>query len=235
MAIYKNTPPIVTNGLVLYVDAKNLQSYITGSTSVFNLVGTSAGIFGGNVGNNTGQSPGFNIDGYWTFNSSSQQNISWGDNFDLTTTNISGFVWGWVESAIAQLPWIDKLASNGNYRLHTSVTGQIIFGIRNTANVYEQITSNAGVVQFQRWNYIGFTFNNETRTGKTYINGNLVQTNIFTIDRGNTSEVLRTGYQTNNGFALNGRVATLSIYEKELTAQEVLQNYNATKSRFNLL
>jgi hypothetical protein len=234
MAIFKNNPPIITNGLVLYVDAKNPISYITSSTSVFNLVGSTTGIFGGNVGNTTGGAPGFNTEGYWTFNSSSQQNISWGDNFDLTTTNISGFVWGWVNSAIQQLPWIDKLSSNGNYRLHTSATGQLIFGIRNTANVYEQMTSATGIVQFQRWNYIGFTFDNATRTGKTYVNGTLVQTNVFTIDRGNTSEVLRTGYQTNNNFALNGRIATLSIYEKELTLPEIQQNYNATKTRFGL-
>jgi len=233
MGFYRG-PKIVTNGLVLHVDAKNPISYTTGSTSVYNLVGSTTGIFGGNTGNNVGQSPGFNTDGYWTFNSSSQQNISWGDTFDLTTTNISGFVWGWVESSIAQLPWIDKLASNGNYRLHTTSTGQIIFGIRNTASTYEQMTSGVGIVVFQRWNYIGFTFDNVTRTGKTYINGNLVQTNTFTIDRGNTGEVLRAGYQTNNAFALNGRVATLSLYEKELTINEIQQNYNAVKTRFGL-
>ena len=162
MGFYRG-PNIITDGLVLSVDAKNPSSYITASTSVFNLAGSTTGIFGGNVGNTTGEAPGFNTEGYWTFNSSSQQNISWGDNFDLTTTNISGFVWGWVNSAIASLPWIDKLASNGNYRLLTSNTGQLIFGIRNTANAYEQMTSNTGIVQFQQWNYIGFTFNNTTR------------------------------------------------------------------------
>lgn len=233
MGFYRG-PNIVTDGLVLSVDAKNPSSYVTASTSVFNLAGSTTGIFGGNVGNATGGAPGFNTEGYWTFDSSSQQNISWGDNFDLTTTNISGFVWGWVNSAIAPLPWMDKLASNGNYRLLTSNTGQLIFGIRNTANAFEAMTSATEVVEFQRWNYIGFTFNNTTRTGKTYINGALVQTNIFTIDRGNTSVVLRAGYQTNNGFALNGRIATLSIYEKELTLEEIQQNYNATKTRFGL-
>ena len=32
MAIYKNTPPIVTSGLVLHLDAGNLKSYTSGST-----------------------------------------------------------------------------------------------------------------------------------------------------------------------------------------------------------
>jgi len=225
---------IVTEDLVFHVDANNIVSYVSGLTTVFNLAGSATGIFGGNTGNAVGGAPSFNSGGYWTFDSSSQQNISFGDNFDLTTTNISGFVWGWVESATAQLPWIDKLSSGGNYRLHTSATGQIIFGIRDGANVYQQMISNTGVVEFQKWNCIGFTFNNNTRTGKTYINGNLVQTSVFTIDRGNTSEVLRIGYQTNNGFGLNGRIATVSLYQKELTLNEIQQNYNATKSRFGL-
>ena len=32
MAIYKNTPPIITSGLTLYLDAANSKSYVTGST-----------------------------------------------------------------------------------------------------------------------------------------------------------------------------------------------------------
>jgi hypothetical protein len=32
----------------------------------------------------------------------------------------------------------------------------------------------------------------------------------------------------------NGNIAIVQIYNRALTAQEVLQNYNATKSRFNL-
>jgi len=35
MAIYKNTPPIVTNGLVLALDAANPQSYI-GDRNILN-------------------------------------------------------------------------------------------------------------------------------------------------------------------------------------------------------
>jgi hypothetical protein len=32
MAIYKNTPPIITDGLTHYLDAANSKSYVTGST-----------------------------------------------------------------------------------------------------------------------------------------------------------------------------------------------------------
>ena len=57
--------------------------------------------------------------------------VSWGDNFDLITTSISGFVWGWANSLNEYIPWIDKLSGNGNYRLHSGANGRINFGIRN--------------------------------------------------------------------------------------------------------
>ena len=37
-----------------------------------------------------------------------------------------------------------------------------------------------------------------------------------------------------NSFTLVGNIASTSIYNRALTAQEVLQNYNATKGRFGL-
>jgi len=39
MAIYKNTPPVVTSGLVLCLDAANRQSYVSGSTTWRDLSG----------------------------------------------------------------------------------------------------------------------------------------------------------------------------------------------------
>ena len=39
MAIFKNNPPIVTDGLMLYLDAANRQSYVSGSTTWRDLSG----------------------------------------------------------------------------------------------------------------------------------------------------------------------------------------------------
>ena len=36
------------------------------------------------------------------------------------------------------------------------------------------------------------------------------------------------------GFYLNGNIGQVQIYNKALTQQEILQNYNATKGRFGL-
>jgi hypothetical protein len=218
--------PTVTDGLVLAVDAGNLVSYESGSTTVYNMTGSINGTLTNGVKYNS------NNGGHWEFDGVDDY-ITWGDNFDLVSSNISGFVWGKVNTLDDYTPWLDKLSGWGNYRFHSDVVGRLILGIRDSNNAYQQtITTN--VLSIDTWYNIGFTFNNSTRESKIYLNGNLIHSNTFTIDRGDTTTDLQTGYQANNGGTLNGAVATLSLYDKVLTADEVLQNYNAQKSRFGL-
>jgi hypothetical protein len=215
---------IVTDGLVLMVDANNLVSYPKSGTTAYPLTSS----INGTLINGTSFNSSYG--GYWAFDGVDDY-ISWGDNFDLTSTSISGFVWGWANSLNNYLPWIDKLSGNGNYRFHADSTGGLIFGIRNTANAYEQMQTGI-LISPNTWYHLGFTFNNSTREGKIYVNGQVQLSYTFTIDRGDTTTNLQTGYQANNGGTLNGRIASLSLYNKTLTSDEVQQNYQATKDKF---
>jgi hypothetical protein len=42
------------------------------------------------------------------------------------------------------------------------------------------------------------------------------------------------GYTGGKAYYYNGNLAICRVYNKELTSAEVLQNYNATKGRYNL-
>jgi hypothetical protein len=216
--------PIVTDGLVLAVDAGNLVSYESGSTAVYNMTGSINGTLMNGVKYNS------NNGGYWEFDGVDDY-ITWGDNFDLVSSNISGFVWGKVNTLDNYTPWIDKLSGGGNYRFHSDVGGRLVLGIRDSNNAYQQ-TITTSVLSIDTWYNIGFTFNNSTREGKIYLNGRLIRSNTFTIDRGDTTTPLQTGYQSNNEGTLNGALATLSLYNKALTSAEISQNYNAQSSRF---
>ena len=66
-----------------------------------------------------------------------------------------------------------------------------------------------------------------------YYNTLLIDTGVSTVEIGNTTNY-RIGLNTVNGEALNGKVYSLVIYNRALTSQEILQNYNTTKRRFNL-
>lgn len=84
------------------------------------------------------------------------------------------------------------------------------------------------------WQQIGFTCDGSNVS--FYINGSFVSTWA-----GNTGTILGPGgfghtYGDSNipSRPLDGKIAQVSIYNKALTADEVLQNYNAYKSRFGL-
>jgi hypothetical protein len=69
-------------------------------------------------------------------------------------------------------------------------------------------------------------------TAKIYINGQLVTTGQF--NWSTTKGVMSIGRQTNGGEFANGKISQVSCYSKELSADEVLQNYNALKVRYGL-
>jgi hypothetical protein len=48
----------------------------------------------------------------------------------------------------------------------------------------------------------------------------------------NIDEELRIGTFRQSGFELHGNIGQIKIYNKALSAQEVKQNYNATKKRY---
>ncbi len=64
--------------------------------------------------------------------------------------------------------------------------------------------------------------------------------NIGIVKRMSDDATLTVGFNSNNELdtdvveLFNGNIAQASIYNKALTAEEILQNYNATKSRFGL-
>ena len=70
-----------------------------------------------------------------------------------------------------------------------------------------------------------------------YINGVLANSAIFSgISQTSTSTSIFTigGRTAGDIYPFNGKVSQVSIYNRALSASEILQNYNAQKSRFGL-
>jgi hypothetical protein len=93
-------------------------------------------------------------------------------------------------------------------------------------------------VLINQWYYVGCTRNGNEF--KLYINGLLDSTSVKSISfNDNNKYELGTdsGVNANNNLRnsyLNGNISSVQIYNRALSAQEVLQNYNATKGRFGL-
>ena len=226
MSTLSGGPNIVVDGLVLYLDAANRYSYVSGSTAWRDLSrsGNNGTLINGPTFN-TGSGGSIVFDGIDDYVSSNTTAAS--------LTGINGiFTLGcWFKtSQIAQQMlvgcpdtprfYIETFNRSGNLVAH--------WGIGNTNNSsLSSAIININTFYFYLINYDGNVVN-------SYLNGILTDTDIIGTQSYN-SNTLRIGkYLDGFPLQLNGNISQVSIYNKILSAQEVLQNYNATKTRFGL-
>lgn len=100
--------------------------------------------------------------------------------------------------------------------------------ITNIGNQYASTSTDPSTTQFS--NFCG-TYDGANI--RLYLNGTLLatQSQTGTINNGGIGRI--SGYD-NGGEIWDGNISTFSIYNRALTVTEVLQNYNATKTRFGL-
>ena len=87
---------------------------------------------------------------------------------------------------------------------------------------------------YGKWDHVCCTVSGTTIS--LYVNGTLDTTGTFTGTRQTNNVPLRLGGSYTNGsvnYMMSGKMANVLIYNKALTAAEVLDNYNSTKSRFS--
>jgi hypothetical protein len=223
-------PDLIQDGLVLSLDASDRNSYVSGSTTWFDLSGL----------NNSGS-----LTNGPTFNTGSLGSIVFDGTNDLIIkdTTFSGL----PSSQLSVFTWIKFNNVNAYYELiaqgrtPTNFQGEWVLGLVNTAKIlffdynngygFGETTSNATILANQ-WYHVGFVKNQTS--GRFYIQGSLDRT-ITGIDvtYTNTGYVIGGGYR-DSSYYLSGNIASVQIYNRALSAQEVLQNYNAQKSKFGL-
>lgn len=232
------TPTIVTNGLVLNLDAANTKSYVSGSTNWFSLGNPS--LSGSLVNgptfstNNAGGILFDGVDDYVLVNSGSTLINPTTAITVASYFNISSYGANYAPLILKQNNYNSFLEQYALYLVNTEI-GFAITGVdrsqkiaRSTADYRNQFIQAVGTCDIN------------TDELKLYINGILIQTTSFTstfdiadtpINIGGTG-VLKFGPPF-NGFA-NGKIYTAQIYNRALSQQEITQNYNAYKSRFGL-
>lgn len=243
---------IVADGLVLYLDAANTKSYISGST-VWNDISRSQ--LNGTLTNGP------------TFNSANGGSIVFDGSNDYIDNigDLSSFSFIQNTNIFSVSFWFKVDVINTEYRImgNTVTTAEKGFSIAlryltdygfNALGCYTNYgvgtnlvslgTTNDNIITDTNWHHACYTINNTT-SGLWYIDGRSVTTTIrkpasLTVTNvkstGNSSRTLNVG-RTNaatTASPLNGNIAQVQIYNRTLSASEVLQNYNVTKSRFGL-
>jgi len=238
MAIYKNTSPIVTNGLVLYLDAANRQSYVSGSTNWYSLTNSllSGSLVSGSIfSNNTGGSIIF--DGIDDYSITTPTPISLRGNPSFT-------VEGWFKrngSWSGGATWgIGGDAAQGGINSYNSSTNLISIDLWGTSTY-----STGQTYSLTDWKHVVWTYNGGGFTTSNiiiYINTVPYTGANLTINRGGSGTpnintngiVLARAGTVENSYYSPIIIANFKIYNRVLSTDEVLQNYNATKTRFNL-
>jgi hypothetical protein len=224
---------IVTNGLVLALDAADKNSYVSGSTTWNDLSGNS----------NSGSL----INGP-TFATSSLQftrisipagtathillNNTIGDDFTISSwiqttqvgSNIAHYTTMYIVSA--------EVGGPGNdFGFGVNSSGQIAFGAGPN-----DTTIAGGVVNTGIWCNVVATRVKSSGLISLYINGSL--SNSGTGNAGNTlnanSKIKIGSGDDGPAVSFGGNIATTQLYNRALTATEIQQNYNTQKSRFGL-
>jgi len=221
-------PSIVKNGLVLCLDAADRNSY-SGTGTVWKDISTN---------NNTATlvaGPGYSFSngGYFTFNGSTQYALV-NNSIISSVTNSSIFIWFYPTAAGQIISELGQSAINTSYHdsnIEISSGGVISFSCWPGLST-NKVTS---AQSFNSWYYLGFTYSDTLLTA--YINGISVGTTTFTRSGpGSLYYGLCAADGTNMGTQAYGAgsMGNFKVYNRGLSALEVLQNYNALKGRFNL-
>ena len=141
--------------------------------------------------------------------------------------------------------WVNRTASVNSYNMFMGRylpyfalrSDQILFS--NSINSTQRSVYSTGFTPSNgTWYHLTFTteYDGTNTTSKIYINAVLNNSGSFTGSQTQHSQgfAIGDGRDSGNWYPFNGKVSNVKIYDKTLTAAEILQNYNATKSRFNL-
>ena len=226
---FRYSPKIVTDGLVLAVDAANKKSYPGSGTVWYDLSGnnTNGTLTNGPVFD-SGNAGTIDFDG-------TNDYISFPSNIFSTLTSITISCWFYWTNLERWTRIFDFGASTSVYMFLTprSSLNRPRFTIR-APSLSEQIINAPSAISTNVWSNIVITLNGTT--GIMYMDGVSIQSNSISStpdDLGNTTNNWIGKSQFSDPY-YTGNIANVTIYNKALSAAEVLQNYNAVKTRFGL-
>jgi len=222
------TTPIVTDGLVFNMDFANRASYprtgTTATDTINNLTGTlsSTPTFDTDAGGN------FDLDGtdYIDIGAVTEMN---------STTKMTISYWCKKSASDKDMVIGSQLSSTNGFWLQWYSDGNVYWNPRNGSSYGRSYA----LTYTSDWICLTGTYDgslSQSNRCKTYVNGVLVLDGTgtppadFSSTAGNSFRISGLG----GSFYSDGNVANVQIYNRALSDNEILHNYNALKSRFGL-
>ena len=253
MAFHYN-PTLVTDGCVFAIDAANIKSYSGSGFTVNGLVGGIGGTLVNGVGFTSSNYGSFVFDGsndYFESPHSSSLNISgsitvdvWVYMTSLTNTGDPNLICKYSNAGgSSNQSWI-LFKSTGDYRSYSpdglsANNNEFCWLASSSGNFTGALIGTGEQVITNTWYNVAAIYNSSTEKMQIYINGQL-KTNVTRT--GQTSGVLSTnlrnlqigGTPLDSNRWVQGRIPVARVYNRALSASEILQNFNATRGRYGI-
>ena len=218
----QHSPRIVTDGLILCLDAANKQSYPGSGTVWTDLAGSNNGTLTNGP----------------TFSSENGGSIVFdGVNDIANTTYVSANTYtfsAWFKTNVVSDGYRNIISiPTPNYSLVLLDNDSPNLGFWTNDNLNGESLSTP-TISTNTWYNVAFVREGNNTTGgyKAYLNG-VLYGNANTGTWSSTAN-LSVGGRTDTAQFLNGNISQVYIYNRTLSPTEILQNYNATKGRYNL-
>lgn len=235
-------PNIVTDSLQLYLDVGNSKSYPGTGSTWYDLSGNG---HNATLYNNLGTTYTDTYKGTLDFNGSNHYaRVTDSNNFN-PNGGITAICWFRIESfpAFSQYRLINQQESSlrawglqyarADY-IGGGTSSEIVAFCHSANNITNLNVYTLTKLSINTW--YNFAFTNDGTTLKIYLNGILDNSETAlsgspyaTIAADIAIGITGQGY---NQFWANGKMGLLMFYNKPLTANDILQNYNATKGRY---
>lgn len=219
---FANGSRIVTDGLVLALDASDRNSFVSGSTTWNDLSGNN---YNGSLVNGP------------TYSSANGGSIVFNGTTNYIDTGKTAAQLGVYDADYTFDAWVyptDFTNDRTMFGTDQSATRQGLHLVFRNGTIYQgHYAQDAaiGTGTLNAWNNICYTYRVSSRAASMYKNGVLQGFGTIGSFIGTTNILI--GRSLNGGpFIGNGSI--YKIYNRALSVSEVLQNYNAQKSRFNL-
>ena len=215
----KAGPRVVKEGLILHVDAAVSRSYSGTGLTVNGLVGGIGGTLVNGVGFGTTDN------GYFIFDGSNDY-INFGNSSTLQQS--TGSLSAWTKASSPGSGYRGIIAKQGAYGLF--YTDSVLVAYDWAADTPRSTGIN---IADNTWKNVVLTYQSGVSNGtRIYINGVSVLTTTITIL--NQINNLFGGAEANASQFASCQISSLNMYNRVLSAQEILQNYNSIKKRYGL-
>lgn len=222
-------PNIITDGCVLALDAADRRSYPGSGNTWYDLSGNKNDGAFVDISLDLENCHSFNFNGTSSY-------INLGSRQSLLLTEEETTI-AWIYPTNIDAGRRSRIGNRHSGFLTIAGSNLVYEGMNSAGNWSNNFYAGNGTIQINTWQQVAFTFKADDLV-VLYLNGSYLNSKAVVGSQSTINGGYIIGTETLGGWGtypyFEGNMAIVTNYSRALSATEILQNYNTTKSRFNL-